>query len=156
MSRPAMPATTTTRQRPGRPITRPGPTGVYSFSVTGTDGTTTRTATIDVQVTSTTGTFTLTCSPSNFNVVSPFSKTTKCTVRSLNGFIAAVSFSCEGQPASVGCDFAPPTVTPPPGGTATTTLSVTGSAATGQYTFQAVGTGGGLTVEESLSLRVRP
>jgi hypothetical protein len=134
------------------------PAGNYTFAVTGTSGATTRTATINLQVATTGGgDFTLTCSPSNFNVVTSFSKTSKCTVHSLNGFNSSVSFSCSGQPSGAACSFDPVSVTPPPGGTAATTLTLTGNAVTpDQYSFQAVGTSGALVRTESISLRVRP
>src|SRR5207249_4542307 len=103
------------------------------------------------------GDFSVTCSPANFNVGSTFTKTSKCTVQSLNGFNSAVTFSCSGLPSGVACSsFQPASVTPPPGGTAATTLTLTGSNVTlGSYQFQVVGTIGALVRSRTISLRVR-
>jgi len=124
--------------------------GTYSFDVTGTSGASTKMAPITVQV----GSFTLTCSPSNFNVSSGFTKTSKCTVHSVN-FSSPVSFSCANQPPGVSCGA--DSVTPPPDGTAVTTLIVTGSSVpTGDYSFQAMGASGAQKASDTISLRVRP
>jgi len=130
----------------------------YTFNVVGTSGALTRTAPISVGVTEATpGDFSVTCSPLNLNVNGTFSKNSKCTVRSLNGFSSAVSFSCSGQPSGVACSFQPVSVTPPPNGTAVSTLTVTGSGVPpGTYQFQAVGTSGALVRTEPFNLRVRP
>jgi hypothetical protein len=51
--------------------------------------------------------------------------TATLTVSSSNGFAAAVSFACSGQPANVSCSFNPPTVTPAAGASSSTTVSFT-------------------------------
>lgn len=131
------------------------PAGSYSFDVQGTNGSINHSATLGLQVTAAgAGDFSMTCSPNNLNTSANFTKNTKCTVQSLSGFNGSVTLSCGNQPAGVTCT--PAVVTPPPNGTATGTLTVTGtSVASGQYTFQAVGTSGSLVRTDDLRLRVR-
>jgi leucyl aminopeptidase len=80
------------------------------------------------------------------------------TVTSLNGFGSAVGLSCSGLQSGVTCSFSPSSVTPPAGGSASSTLtvSVSASAAVGSSAFSVVGTSGALTRSTSLSLTVTP
>jgi hypothetical protein len=52
--------------------------------------------------------------PANFNV----------TLGGLNGFNSAVNLSCSGEPVGTSCNFAPATVSPASGGTATSMLTI--------------------------------
>jgi hypothetical protein len=81
---------------------------------------------------------------------------TTVTVASVSGFDGPVSLSCEGLPAGVTCGFDPVSVTPPPGGSAASTLtvSVAGSTTPGSHSFQAMGTSGPVSHGTSVSLTV--
>jgi hypothetical protein len=100
--------------------------------------------------------FTLSCNPSSLTIAQGGSGNSTCTVTSLNGFASAVSLSCTGQPAGVTCGFAPNPVTPPSGGSTTSTLtvSVASSVAAGPYSFQVQGTSGSLNHSTPLALTV--
>lgn len=67
-------------------------------------------------------------SPTSSEVTSGQSATTTITVTPQNGFNSAVSFSCSGLPTGAVCNFSPQTVTPS-GTAASTTLTITTSAA---------------------------
>jgi len=73
--------------------------------------------------------FSVGASPASMTVKAGQSGTTTVTVTPVNGFNAAVSFSCSGLPTGVYCGFSPPTVTPS-GGAASTTLTVSTSPST--------------------------
>jgi hypothetical protein len=100
--------------------------------------------------------FSLSCSPSSLTVQQGNSGTSICTVTSTGGFSAAVTLSCANLPAGVSCGYNPPAVTPPPDGSANSTLtvSVDGSVPPGGYSFQAQGTDGTLTRTFNMSLTV--
>jgi len=105
---------------------------------------------------STTPDFAVTCAPSSLSVAQGGNDTTTCTVSSVNGFNSAVALSCASLPSGSSCSFSPSSVTPPSGGTANSTLTVsaTGSAATGSFTIQARGTSGALVRDFPLGLSV--
>lgn len=105
---------------------------------------------------STTPDFAVTCAPSSLSVAQGGNDTTTCTVSSVNGFNSAVALSCANLPSGSSCSFSPSSVTPPSGGTANSTLTVsaTGSAATGSFTIQARGTSGALVRDFPLGLSV--
>ena len=113
-----------------------------------------------VEVTPTASTdpdFSVACNPSSLSVLQGNTATTTCTVASANGFSAEVALSCAGLPADASCSFAPPAVTPDPGGRATSTLTVNTASATpaGLAAVQVLGTSGALSHAANLKLTVR-
>jgi Zn-dependent metalloprotease len=104
----------------------------------------------------TTPDFTLSCAPSSLSIAQGGSGTSNCTVTSLNGFAAAVSLSCTGLPSGATCSFSPSPVTPPAGGNAasTATVSVAGTTATGSFPFQVRGVSGSITRTFAMNLNV--
>jgi len=93
--------------------------------------------------------FSISCAPSPVNVVQGGSGASICTVTSLNGFNSAVALSGSwmgAAPAGV-VPTLPSPITPPSGGTATSTLTIVAdaSASTGPFTYQVTGTSGALT-----------
>ena len=70
--------------------------------------------------------FSVTASPASLAVDSGQSANATISVKSVNGFDSAVSFSCSGLPAGTSCSFSPATVIPP-GTAASTTLTLTAS-----------------------------
>ncbi len=100
--------------------------------------------------------FTISTSPSSLTINQGSSGTSTTTVSSVNGFSSAVTLSCTGAPAGVSCGFSTNPVTPPGGGSASSTLTVTvaGSTATGTYNMTVQGVSGSLTHSTPLTLTV--
>jgi hypothetical protein len=100
--------------------------------------------------------FTVSAAPASVTVVQGGSGTSTVTVGSLNGFSAAVGLTASGLPGGVTASFAPSSVTPPAGGSAASTLTLTASASAsaGTFTVTVTGTSGALTHATSLSLTV--
>ena len=100
--------------------------------------------------------FSLACSPSSLSIPQGGSGTSTCTVSSLNGFAGAVNLSCNGLPSGATCSFSGNPVTPPAGGsvTSTATVSVAGTTATGSFPFQVQGVSGALTRTSAMNLNV--
>ena len=100
--------------------------------------------------------FFVTCSPSSLSAIQGQSATSTCTVTSANGFGSEVGLACADLPASASCAFEPAAVTPPPGGTAASTLTVSTSATTpgGLTGFAVLGTSGAQTRRANLALTV--
>ncbi|HET9316717.1 MAG TPA: PepSY domain-containing protein [Vicinamibacteria bacterium] len=77
-----------------------------------------------------TGSFTVSCSPTTVVVSPPAgSATSTCTVQSTGGFTSPVSLGCVGLPSGASCAFTPSTLTPLPGTSAQSTLTVTNQGA---------------------------
>ncbi len=132
-------------------------TGTHSFQVRGARGTLAHTFAMSLQVTpAATPDFSLSCSPSSLSVAQGGSGAATCTVSSLAGFAAAVDLSCTGLPAGAACAFVPDPVSPPAGGSANSTLTVSVDATTavGTYAFQAQGASGSISHAFSMSLQV--
>jgi hypothetical protein len=102
--------------------------------------------------------FGLSCSPAALTVSAGTSGTSTCAVQSLHAFAAPVSLSCTGQPAGIACAFVPPSLTPPPNGSADSvlTVSVAAGVAPGTYTFSARGVSGALAHTFGLTVTVTP
>ena len=100
--------------------------------------------------------FSLSCNPAALTIAQGGSGPTTCTVQSLSGFAAPVTLSCSNPPAGVTCSYSPGSVTPPAGGNATSTLtiSVGGTVAPGSYTVRAEGVSGVLTHGFDIALTV--
>ena len=79
--------------------------------------------------TATTPDFSVVATPASLTLTAGQSGTTGVSVTPLNGFNSAVSFNCSGLPSGASCQFSPATVTPS-GEAASTTLTLTTSAAT--------------------------
>jgi len=130
--------------------------GGYSFAVVGTSGSTTHSAALSLTVPPPPPDFSLQASPGSLTIAQGANGTSTVTVGSLNGFSSAVGLSCTGVPSGAACAFNPTPVTPPAGGTVTSTLTVSVGAATsaGTYAVSLVGTSGALTHSAALSLTV--
>lgn len=68
--------------------------------------------------------FSVAASPNAATVNAGSNATTTLTLTPMNGFSAAVSFTCSGLPAGATCTFSPATVTPSGTGTASTSLTI--------------------------------
>jgi hypothetical protein len=86
------------------------------------------TATLTQVITAPTGSFTISASPATLLVRGAGSTTYQIALASVGTFAGPVTLSCSGLPADAGCTFSStPTLTS--GGTATTTLTITNTAA---------------------------
>ncbi len=73
--------------------------------------------------------FSIAASPATLTVAQGASGTSTITIAPLNGFNAAVTFSCSGLPNAASCTFSPTTVTPNGTQAITTSMTVTTTAA---------------------------
>lgn len=98
--------------------------------------------------------FDIVCNPSTIPAQPNGSGTTTCTISSLNNFNAAVDLSVAGLPSGVTFGFSADPVTPPPGGSADSvlTLNVDNTVAPGTYPFTLSGQAGDRTKTVNLTL----
>jgi len=82
-------------------------------------------------------TFTIAVSPSALTIASGSSGAATVTISPQNGFNAAVSFACSGQPSGTSCSFSPSAVTPS-GAAITTALTVSATAVASNVSQQDV------------------
>jgi subtilase family serine protease len=126
--------------------------GTSTVTITGTSASLSHTTSVSVVV----GDFGLACAPSSLSVAQNGSGQSTCTVTSTGGFNSPVNLSCASPPTGISCSYNPSTVTPPAGGTAMSslTLTVAPSVTPGSYSVQAQGTSGGLTHSTTLQVTV--
>jgi len=130
------------------------PTGTFYITITGSGGDLTRTATYTLTVTA--PNFSISASPSSLPIQLGSSASSTIDITSINGFNQPVQLSVSGAPSGVTATLSPSQVTPPAGGTATSTLTVSvGTTATpGSYTLTVTGTSGSLTHSTYISLQI--
>lgn len=147
-------------------------TGSFTLRVTGTSGALSHSVDLTIQVSASATTsattssttsvagpdFTIGASPSSLTVTQGGTGTSNVNIGSTNGFSAAVTltYSWVGTAPSGVSITLPGPVTPPSGGTATSTLSVgTGSSAsTGTFTLSVTGTSGSLTHSTNVGVQI--
>jgi len=102
--------------------------------------------------------FSVSVSPSSLSVAQGSSGTTTVIVSSLSGFSSPVSLAVFGLPAGVLAGFGTNPVTPPAGGTASSSLivSVGVSVVAASYTLTVAGTSGTVSHSAALTLTVTP
>ena len=115
-----------------------------TITITATSGTLVYSAPFSIDDTMPPATFTMNASSGNLTVARGKSGTITFTIASQNGFTPATTLSAAGLPAGVTAAFAPITVTPAAGGSATSTLTlaVSSGAATGAATITVTGESG--------------
>lgn len=124
------------------------PAGTFPITISGVNGSTTKTATVSLVVTKNAD-FTIAASPSSASVVSGGTATYTATIAPVNGFGAAVALSVTGVPSGATASFSPTSVT----GSGTSSLTVSsGTAASGSYTLTLTGTSGSLTHSATVTL----
>lgn len=90
--------------------------------------------------------FSVACAPSLLHVSPGGAASSQCTVESFDGFDDPVIFSCSELRPGLTCTFNPPSVSVPPNGTASTTLTLTASStARSDRVFYVVAAGAGIT-----------
>jgi len=132
-------------------------TGTHRLKVTGTSGT--KTHFVEVQLTVSTGAnFTLSVQPASQTVNRGASQTFTVTVTSVGGFNKPVYLSLSGHQTGVTYDFSPNPITPPSGGSTSSTLTVyassTASLETRTLTIAASAPDPGITHTATVSLTV--
>jgi len=132
--------------------------GSYVVRVTGVSGVLTHSVDVTFIVTSPPPTpdFTMSVSPSSAQIGRGQSGNFTITITSTGGFASSVSLTLSGQPTDVTGTFTPSSVTPPSGGSATSTLAVSvGTTATpGSYSLTITGTSGSLSHQTTIALTV--
>ena len=132
--------------------------GTYVVRITGVSGVLIHTA--DVTFTVTTPPpipdFTMTVTPSSAQITRGQQGNFIVLATSTGGFASPISLTLSGQPSDVAGSFDPTSVTPPSGGSGTSTLTVrVGSAATpGTHTLTITGTSGAISHQATIVLTV--
>jgi streptogramin lyase len=132
------------------------PAASYPITVSGTDGSATHTAAFTLVVTPGAD-FSLALSTPGVSVAAGGSVTDTATLTSIGGFNSAVALSTTGVlPSGVHVSFSPNSVTPPSGGSLTSTVTVNADPGTvaSVATLSVVGTSGSLTHSDSLTITV--
>jgi len=135
--------------------------GTYVVKITGVSGVLTHSVDVTFTVTAATPPptpdFTISVSPSSATIRGGQAGNFGITVVSSGGFASPVSLTLSGQPAGVTGAFTPSSVTPPSGGSATSTLAVNVGATTttGSYILTITGTSGSLSHQASVTLTVQ-
>ncbi len=128
------------------------PTGTYPLTITGTDGTLTRTATASLVVQPPAQPdFALSISPSSRTIRPNGTTTYTIGIARSGGFAQAVDLSVAGLPAGATPTFSQDPAAP---GTSQVVLTVKASSTKGSFTFTVTGTGGGLTRTVSALLKI--
>jgi len=132
--------------------------GTYVVRITGVSGTLIHS--VDVTFTVTTPLpapdFTVSVSPSSATIRRGQSGNFVVIIASTGGFASPVTLALSGQPTDVTGTFNPVSVTPPSGGSSTSTLTVSvgATAPLGTYTLTVTGTSGSLSHQATIALTV--
>jgi len=130
-------------------------TGAFTFQVTGTSVSLTHTVGLEVTVAAGVADFAITVSPSYLSLPAGAADTSTITIQSLGVFFSPVSLSSSGAPDGMILRFETNPVTPPIGGTRSSTLTVTVSGApVGTHTVTIIGNGGSVTHSATLTVQV--
>ena len=126
--------------------------GNYTLTVTATGGGLTRTLSLPVTVVP--SSFTLTPSATSATVSPGGSTPIVLSTAALNGFQSAVLLSVSGLPTGVTASFAPTSIAAPGNGSSTLTLAAASGTVAGSFNLTVTATGGGVTLNQPLSLTV--
>lgn len=129
--------------------------GSYVFTIQGTDGIRTHTATATLVVSA--PTFTMSFTPSTATAARPSGNATmivtyQVTINPVGGFRGTVNLTAKGGSTGVSLDLSPASITP--GVTATLTATVTSSAKKGNQSLTVTGTSGSVTQSASATLKI--
>lgn len=126
------------------------PTGTYTLSITGVDGSLTHTVTVTLVVSA--PDFSIATTPTTQTVSQGSNATYTATLNASGGFTNAVSLTATGLPTGATASFSPSSVSG--SGTSTLTLSTASTTPTGTYTITITGTSGSLTHSVTTTLVV--
>jgi len=124
---------------------------IYPITITGTDGTHTRSTTVNVTVGSSVPDFGI-GTVATLTVMPGFSKNLSVWSTVVNGFSSAIALSATGLPAGATVTFAPESISG--SGTSQAAFTVPSNAAMGTYTVTIKGTSGDLTRSTTILLYV--
>jgi hypothetical protein len=124
----------------------PGP---YAITVTGTQGATVHSTTINLTVTG--NDFSISASPSSLTLVQGAGGTSTISTAVTTGVAATVGLSATGVPVGASASFSPASITA--GGSSTLTLNA-GTAAPGSYTITVTGTEGSAVHSTTVTLNI--
>jgi hypothetical protein len=129
------------------------PPGTYPLTITGSDGTLTRTVSVSLQVDAVPAAdFTISVTKPTITVKRNSSGTDTVTIGAVNGFTGVVNLSISGLPSLVTASLAPTSVTS--SGSSTITFVVDHRATQGVYQLTVTGTSGPLVHSTPLTLTV--
>jgi len=130
-------------------------TGTFTFKVTGTSASLTHSTNLEVTIAAGVADFAITVSPTYLPIPPGGSAASTVTIQSLGVFFSPITLASSGAPDGVTLLFETNPVTPPIGGTTSTTVTVRVSGApTGTYTLTVTGTGESLTHGTTLTVQV--
>jgi len=124
--------------------------GNSTLTITGKNGSLTRT--VQLALTVVMPTFTLTPSATRATIEPNSSASITVTTAAVNGFHSAIAFSVSGLPKGVAAKFVPSSIASPGNGSSTLTLSVASTAVTSSATVTLKASGGGITQTQAFSL----
>lgn len=130
-------------------------TGSFTVSIGGSSGSLSHSTNLTLTITGPPD-FTVAASPSSLTVIQGSNNSTTVNVGSLNNFNGAVNLSISGLPSGVTATFSPVSVTPPAGGSASSTLTLAASATatTGSFTVSITGTSGSTSHSTAVTLTI--
>ncbi len=133
------------------------PAGSYALTISGSGGGITRSMAVTLAITSGPD-FGIAAAAPMVEIAAGSSGNLTITITSAAGFNSPVTLSVSGEPPGVSHSFSPPSVTPPPGGSAKSnmTINVAPSVAPGTYALAITGTSGALSHSVSVDLAVSP
>ena len=132
--------------------------GTFTFRVTGTSAFLRHSIDLVVQVSSATRDFTISVSPESLTIVQGQEASSAITIHSVGSFASSVSLTSSGSPSGMTVVFGTNPVTPPAGGTASSSVTflTSTSISTGTYGVIIVGSSGTLFHNIILTVIVTP
>jgi hypothetical protein len=126
------------------------PAGTYTVTVTGSDGTLTRSSNVTLVVTAPAPDFTISATPASRTISRGSSTSYTVTIGSVNSFNGAVNLSVSGLPARASASFSPASVNG--SGTATLTINTQNGGPKGSISLTITGTSGSLSHSTGVTL----
>ena len=126
--------------------------GVSTLTLKGTGAGLTRTQTLTLTVV--VPTFTLAATAASATVTSGGTTTFTLNASAMNGFKSTISLSVTGLPKGATAKFVPTSIAAPGNGSSALTVTTSATTASGTYSLNVMGSGGGVTKKQALSLTV--
>ena len=127
--------------------------GTYPITVTGTSGSTVETTTYTLTVPGANPSFGISANPTSLTITRGTSGSTTLTTTVSGGFNSSISLSASGEGSRVTVGFSPTSITG--AGTSKMTVTVNRRATTGTRTITVTATGGGVTKQVLITLKIQ-